>query len=79
MKWTTTTLTRAGGQDRAQHPFLRQRQGSAQQEGSTGFRGNQACLALSRVALRPAEHGGSVQSHDPVDLALGQAQQLPPK
>ena len=67
---------RLRGQDRAQHPFLRQRQGTTRQVGASTFPGNQACIALSRVALRPAEHGRGVQAHDPSDLAPRQAQLL---
>ena len=64
------------GQYRAQHPFLRQRQGMARQVGSTRFPGSQACLALSRVALRPPEHGGRVQAHNSGDLVPGQPKLL---
>lgn len=67
---------RLRGQDRAQHPFLRQRQGATRQVGASPFPGNQTCIALSRVALRPAEHGRGVQAHDPGDFAPGQTQLL---
>ena len=67
---------RLRGQDRAQHPFLRQRQGATRQVGASTFAGYQTIIALSRVALGPAEHGGGVQAHDPRDLAPGQPQLL---
>lgn len=41
---------------------------TVRQVGPTGFPGNQAGLALSRVALCPAEHGGDVQK--PVTWAI---------
>jgi len=67
---------RLRGQDRAQHPFLWPRQGAARQVGAPWFPENQTCLALLRIALRPAEHSGGVQAHHPGDLAPGQHQFL---
>ena len=63
---------RLRGQDRAQHPFLGQRQGTARQVGTTGFARNQTNIAFSGIA----EHGVGVQAYDPGDLAPRQSQVL---
>ena len=65
---------RLRGQDREQHSFMQQRQGALRQVGPSPFTGNQTCITLSRVALRPSEHGGDVLAHDPGDLAPGKTQ-----
>ncbi len=67
---------RLHAQDRAQHPFLCQRQGTVRQAGATGLPGNQTRFTLSCVALRPVEDGGGVQAYDSGDLAPGKAQLL---
>lgn len=63
-------------QDRAKHPFLRQRQGAPRQVGATGLPGHQARFPLSRVTLRPAKDSGGVQAHDLRDFSPRQAQLL---